>query len=265
MNTIIALENVGKLYERQIVLEEINLKIEQGEFVFLVGCSGAGKTTLLKLIGGYITPSYGTIMTNGINVALLKSKEIPNFRRKLGIFDNNIGLIPYETIYDNLNITMIATNQPRKNRRQRVLLSLDLVGMLDKVDKYPQELSKGEEAKILLARAIVTAPDILLVDEPTANLSPSDAYDIMHILARINKQGITVVVASHDREHVTILNKRVVTLVLGAMVSDKKNAGYESKLMDIFEENKVIEKRKKFSHNSKVLDKTVDKVIDSFR
>lgn len=241
----IVFDQVTKIFEPdELVLEDISFQIEKGEFVFLIGKSGVGKSSILKLLSGQEEASGGKIFVDQKDISLLKRREIPYFRRKFGIMQADMRCLKDRTVYDNLLLAMRSCGQHshRKSRR-RIAEALGRVGMAHKAGLYPQELSVGEEARVLLARALVTEPEILLADEPTANLDPDMSWDMMNLLNDVNRGGITVIVSSHSVELVNIMRKRVLTLVEGMLVSDEKNAGYSSKALDIFEERRIRQLR----------------------
>lgn len=240
----IVFDQVTKIFEPdELVLEEISFQIEKGEFVFLIGKSGVGKTSILKLLNGQEEVSGGGIYVDQKDISLLKKREIPYFRRKFGIMQADMRCLRDRTVYDNLLLAMRSCGYSPRGSRKQIAEALGRVGMAHKARFYPQELSVGEEARVLLARALVTGPEILLADEPTANLDPDMSWDMMNLLDDVNRGGVTVIVSSHSVELVNIMRKRVLTLVEGMLVSDEKNAGYSSKALDIFEERRIRQLR----------------------
>lgn len=240
----IELKEVNKLYKPDIMaLEDFSLTIEAGEFVFVTGRSGSGKSTLLKVISGQVFPTSGQMWVRGEDASALKKEQIPYYRRQFGIMQTDLGLLKEQTARQNIELAMRATEQPPELTRRRVEQTMRTVGISERANHYPRELSGGEAARVLLARALVTDPKILVLDEPTANLDPSAAWDLMCLIDEINRKGITVLVASHNRELVTIMKKRVVTLAAGVKVADEKNVIYSSTAGDIFDERRVLRER----------------------
>ncbi|MEF9941580.1 MAG: ATP-binding cassette domain-containing protein [Lachnospiraceae bacterium] len=232
----IIFEHVMKKFNRNVIaLEDISFEVEKGEFLFVVGPNGAGKSTMLRLLTTQMQPTTGRIIVDGESVGQASRKQIPYIRRKFGVMEHELGLLQDRTLYENIAFAMVATEQPRKLIANRVEEVLGVVGLRRMQDQYPYELSGGEEARALLARSLVTNPRILVADEPTANLDPDASWDLMCLLDDINRQGITVIVASHARELVTIMKKRVLTLVGGSIVKDEKNGRYDSRTIEIHE------------------------------
>ena len=242
---------VNKLYKSDLVaLEDFSLAIEEGEFVFVTGRSGSGKSTFLKLLSGQIFPTSGEMWVRGEDVSNLTREQIPYYRRQFGIMQTDLGLLKDRTARQNIELAMRATEQPLKLTKRMVEQTMRTVGIFNRADHYPKELSGGEAARVLLARALVTNPKILVLDEPTANLDSSAAWDLMCLIDEINRKGITVLVASHNRELVTIMKKRVVTLAAGVIVADEKNVIYSSTAGDIFDERRVLREREERKRRS---------------
>ncbi|MDD3142132.1 MAG: ATP-binding cassette domain-containing protein [Lachnospiraceae bacterium] len=216
-------------------VKNISFEVDKGEFVFLVGRSGAGKSTILKLLTTQLVPTAGEITVDDESIIHVKKSRIPYFRRKFGIMEEKLGLLNDRTLYDNIALAMIATNQPKKLINGRVEEVLGVVGLRKMKTHYPYELSGGEKARALLARALVTNPHIIVADEPTANLDPDASWDLMCLLDDISHQGFTVIVASHARELVTIMKKRVITLADGEIIKDEKKGRYDMRLIEIYE------------------------------
>lgn len=209
----IEFSSVSKVFQKEDVgLKEVTLSIHPGEFVFVVGKSGAGKSTLLKLMSLQLEPTKGEIFIDGQALEGVKKKQIPHLRRKFGIVQSELGLLNDRTIYDNIALAMIATEQPTRKIKKRVPELLGALGLTKIMYQYPKELSGGEYTCALIARALASNPSVLILDEPTANLDPDAAWDVMCLLEDINRQGITTVVASHAMDLVRILKKRVVIL-----------------------------------------------------
>lgn len=241
---VIVFDNVSKKYQGgYVAAENISVKIQKGEFVFVIGRSGAGKSTFLKLINGQVSADAGLITVNGKNVRELSKKDRPYFRRQIGNMQLEYGLLDELNLFDNIDLAMRVTEQPRRQAKKRVTAVMQAMGIYSKAKAYPREVSMGEAARALLARAMVIGPKILLADEPTANLDPDGAYDIMCLLDALNQQGMTVVVASHNQELVSIMRKRVITLSAGRLVADEKNAVYNIRASDVMEERRILNER----------------------
>lgn len=240
----IVLEKVNKIFTPHIIgVEDASFAVEKGEFVFFTGRSGAGKSTLIKLISRQLTPTSGKIWVKGRDVSEIKEAKLPYYYRQFGIMEKELGLLNDRNVYENIKLAMIATSQPKKLIKSRVLSTLNVMGILKRAYAYPKELSAGEAARALLARAIVTNPDILVADEPTANLDPTAAWDLMCLLDELNRLGVTIIVASHAHDLVSIMKKRVITLVAGRIVLDENKASYNPIAWDIFEERRIINER----------------------
>src|SRR5919112_1630419 len=224
---MIRFDNVTKLYGNDTVaLERVNLGIDSGEFVFLVGPSGSGKSTMVRLILKEMEPSAGAIYVNGTRLSSLPRRRIPRLRRDIGCVFQDYKLLPNKTAAENVAYAMEVTGQKRRTIRTKVPRILDLVGLSGKVDKFPGQLSGGEQQRVSIARAFVSQPPFLVADEPTGNLDPNTSVGIMQLLHRINRIGTTVVVATHDREMVDVMRKRVVALEDGHIVRDKVKGAY---------------------------------------
>lgn len=228
---MIVLENVSKSYSEGLpALENINLHIEKGEFVFIVGDSGAGKSTLMKLMMKELDPTEGKIYINGKFINNLRRSKIPQLRRDVGVVFQDFRLLKDRNIYDNVAFALKVVEEPARVIKKKVPAMLALVGLAEKYRSYPEELSGGEAQRVALARALVNNPPILLADEPTGNLDPHNSWEIMKLLEEINKRGTTVVVVTHNHEIVNALNKRVITISKGVIISDEKGGyKYESK------------------------------------
>jgi cell division transport system ATP-binding protein len=225
---LIYFDNVTKVYENDTVaLENVNLGIDSGEFVFLVGASGSGKSTVVRLLLKELEPSAGTVTVNGVKLSSIPRREIPIHRRTIGCVFQDFKLLPNKTAAENVAYAMEVTGQRRRTIRTKVPQILDLVGLREKMDKYPSQLSGGEQQRVSIARAFVSQPPILIADEPTGNLDPETSVGIMQLLHRINRTGTTVLVATHDKEMVDVMRKRVVALEKGRIVRDKVRGVYE--------------------------------------
>ena len=228
---MIHLEKVCKQYNNNALSDEfgvknITLNIESGEFVFFGGKSGAGKSTLLKLILKDIDPTSGDICVSNLPLNQLGEKQFPYYRRMFGIISKEIGLLENKTVYQNLELIMRVTGQPTKTIKESIPKALGLVGMTKKMQSYPRELSEGERFKVLMARAIINNPLIVVADEPTANLDYETAWDIMNLFNDINKLGKTVLIATHATNLVTVMKKRVITIKDGRILSDVTKGKY---------------------------------------
>jgi cell division ATP-binding protein FtsE len=202
-------------------IQGITLNIEDGEFVFLVGPSGAGKSTIIKLLTGEVLPSSGRIMLNGFSLGNISERQLPLMRRTLGVIFQDFRLIDKKTVYDNLSFAMRATGAGPKEIRKRIPYVLELVGLTDKADCHPTELSGGEQQRVAIARALVNNPATIIADEPTGNLDPERSLELMSLLVKINELGTTVIVVTHEKELVNHFGKRVVTIDQGQIISDQ--------------------------------------------
>ncbi|MBE3578582.1 MAG: cell division ATP-binding protein FtsE [Caldanaerobacter subterraneus] len=219
--------NVSKKYDKGIIaLSNINFEIESGEFVFIVGPSGAGKSTLIKLLLKEEDPTSGTIIVNKKDITKMKRKEIPYLRRSMGVVFQDFRLLPNKTVFENVAFAMEVVGAHPKEIRRKVPMVLSLVGLSEKADQYPQQLSGGEQQRVALARAIVNEPSILIADEPTGNLDPDTSWEIVKLMAEINKRGTTVVMATHAKDIVDAMKKRVIALEKGNIVRDEARGVY---------------------------------------
>ena len=225
---MIKLEHVKMKYpaSKTYALNDINIHIKKGEFVFIVGSSGSGKTTLMRLILKELDPTSGKIRFDGTDYAKIKKKQIPKFRRRLGVVFQNYRLLKDRTVYENVAFAQRVIETPTRFIRRQVPAMLTLVGLADKYKSYPRQLSGGEQQRVALARALVNKPELLLCDEPTGNLDPKNSWDIMRLLEDINSKGTTVVVVTHNKEIVDMMQKRVITLKKGEIISDEQKGGY---------------------------------------
>ncbi|MCI8668901.1 MAG: cell division ATP-binding protein FtsE [Lachnospiraceae bacterium] len=224
---MIELENVSKSYSTGApAIKGISLKIENGEFVFIVGNSGSGKSTLIKLLMKELEPTSGKIYVNGRFLNNMRRRKIADHRRDIGVVFQDFRLLRDRNVYENIAFAQRVVETPIRVIRRRVPAMLALVGLSEKYRSYPKELSGGEQQRVALARALVNNPSILLADEPTGNLDPKNSWEIMKLLEEINKRGTTVVVVTHNREIVDAMNKRVITMHKGVVLSDEKKGGY---------------------------------------
>ena len=227
---MLIMSDVSKVYPSgSMALQDVNVHIEPGEFVFVVGPSGAGKSTFIKMLFREVLPTTGSIFVNGVDVLSLTPKEIPFMRRQLGIIFQDYRLLPDRTVYENVAFAMQVIEAPYRKIKRQVMNVLDLVGLRHRANAYPNELSGGEQQRIAIARAIVNDPVFVIADEPTGNLDPETSWDIMEIFKEINATGTTIVMATHDKEVVDAMGKRVIAIEKGRIVRDEKEGvyGYE--------------------------------------
>lgn len=224
---MIFFDNVSKIYPNQsVAVRNVTLRIEPKEFVSLVGTSGAGKTTLLKLLLREEDPSEGAIFLDGMDVTALTQGELHRVRRRLGTVFQDYKLLPSKTAAENVAFAMEAAGRTDREIEEDVPQALDLVGLADKMDNFPHQLSGGEKQRVAIARALVNRPDVILGDEPTGNLDPVNTHEIITLLQKINQLGTTVILATHDKDVINALEKRVITLDKGEVVSDKEKGKY---------------------------------------
>ena len=224
---MIQFNNVSMIYDNGVkALDNININIEKGEFVFLVGSSAAGKSTMVRLMMREITATEGEVIINGIDVGKLKRRKIPRFRRSIGVVFQDFRLLPNKTAYENVAYAMEIIGTKRKIIKETVPNVLNLVGLSGKEKMYPNELSGGEQQRVALARAIVNSPDVLIADEPTGNLDPETSNEIMQIIDDINKCGTTVIMATHAEKIVDSMKKRVIEVNHGIIARDEMRGGY---------------------------------------
>ncbi len=224
---MITLDHVSKSYSTGApALNDVSVHIEKGEFVFIVGDSGSGKSTLIKLLLRELLPTSGTIEVNGVNVGKLRHRQIPKFRRNIGVVFQDFRLLKDRNVYENVAFAQRVVQVPGKELKKNVPSILSIVGLAGKYKARPKQLSGGEQQRVALARALVNNPPILLADEPTGNLDPKNSWEIMKLLEEINAKGTTVLVVTHNREIVNAMKKRVVTMNKGVIVSDQKEGSY---------------------------------------
>ncbi len=223
---MIQLRSVTKKYKNNYALKNVNLDILKGEFVFITGASGAGKSTLMKMLYNEETPTTGTVLIGGINIANLSSDKVPNLRRCMGIVFQDYKLLQNQTVYDNIAYVIRTLGISSSDIRTRVTGALKVVGLLDKANAKPTELSGGEQQRVSIARALVNGPPLLIADEPTGNLDPKNSLEVMQILEQINQRGITVIVSTHDFTLVDRFRKRVITLEKGEIIRDIQAGTY---------------------------------------
>lgn len=223
---MIKLEHVSKSYSAGIpALNDVNLEIEDGEFVFIVGDSGSGKSTMIKLLLKELEPSEGTIMINGKNLSKIRRRQIPKFRRNIGVVFQDFRLLKDRNVYENIAFAQKVIGESTRNIKKKVPSFLSMVGLAAKYRSYPKELSGGEQQRVAIARALINNPSILLADEPTGNLDNNNAWEIMKLLEEVNDRGTIVIVVTHNMEIVKVMKKRVITVQKGVIVSDSKTGG----------------------------------------
>lgn len=225
---MIEFKNVSKVYDNNVkALSNVNIKINAGDFVFLVGPSGAGKSTFVKMLLKEIEPSEGQIIVDGVELSKIKRKQVPFHRRKIGMIFQDFRLIPSLNVYENVAFAMRVLEASPSEIKKEVPRALSLVGLSDKQKMFPNQLSGGEQQRVSIARAIVNKPIVLIADEPTGNLDPETAKEIMSLIEDINKSGTTVVMATHAKEIVDEMKKRVIAMENGQVVRDEEVGGYE--------------------------------------
>ena len=228
---MIEFKNVCKKYGTGTeAVKNASFKIDKGEFAFLVGTSGSGKSTLIKMILKEENPTSGNIIINGKDTTFLKPKRVPYLRRSMGVVFQDFRLLPDKTVYDNVAYAMYIVRATPKHIRRQVPMVLSLVGLSSKAKMYPNELSGGEQQRVALARALVNNPSMLIADEPTGNLDPETAWDIMTLLNDINMRGTTVVIATHAKDIVDRMKKRVIHIDKGIIDRDDKKGGYDGEI-----------------------------------
>ncbi|MBF4695360.1 cell division ATP-binding protein FtsE [Fusibacter ferrireducens] len=224
---MIEFSNVSKRYDNGVMaLNNVNIKIEKGEFVFIVGPSGAGKSTFIKSILKEVDATTGKIWVDDVNITRLHRRRVPYLRRKVGVVFQDFRLLPNKTVYENIAYAMEILGTPQRTIRKQVPMILSLVGLSGKGNVYPNQLSGGEQQRVSIARAMINNPPILIADEPTGNLDPETSWEIMKILRTINRRGTTILMATHDKDIVDIMKKRVIALERGGVARDEKIGVY---------------------------------------
>ncbi len=224
---MIQTKNLIKQYKNKFALYNVNLHIQAGEFVFIVGSSGAGKSTLMKMLYMEEQPTRGQVLVGGKNIANLPASKIPNLRRCMGIVFQDYKLLQNHTVYDNIAYVIRTLGMSSREIEARVLGALKVVGLDDKAKSKPGELSGGEQQRVSIARAIVNGPPLLIADEPTGNLDPKNSLEVMKILEQVNQRGITVIISTHDHAMVNYFRKRVITLEQGQIIRDVQAGTYD--------------------------------------
>ncbi|ANB61474.1 cell division ATP-binding protein FtsE [Anoxybacteroides amylolyticum] len=228
---MIEMKDVYKTYPNGVIaLNGISVRIKQGEFVYVVGPSGAGKSTFIKMMYREEKPTSGSIMINGVNLAKMKDSRVPLLRRHIGVVFQDFKLLPKLTVYENVAFALEVIEESPKVIKKKVMEVLDLVGLKHKARFYPNELSGGEQQRVSIARSIVNSPKIVIADEPTGNLDPENSWGIMELFETINDRGTTIVMATHNREIVNTIKKRVIAIESGKIVRDEARGeyGYEN-------------------------------------
>lgn len=223
---MIVFDNVTKSYGTNLGIQDVSIQINKGDFVFLVGPSGAGKSTFIKLILKEIDADKGSIRLNGMEISNMSNRQIPNLRRSIGIVFQDFRLLPQKTVYENVAFAMEIIHMSQRAIKRQVPAVLSLVGISSKLYKYPHELSAGEQQRVAIARAIVNNPTVLIADEPTGNLDPETAWEIMKLLEQINLRGTTVLMVTHAKDIVDRMGKRVIAIDKGRIVRDDVSGGY---------------------------------------
>jgi cell division transport system ATP-binding protein len=219
---MITFQKVSKIYSHKLAaLDKINLKIQPNEFVSLVGRSGAGKSTVIKLLIGEEQPTKGKVLFNSFEVSKLKPRQVPEFRRQIGVIFQDFRLLQKKTAFENVAFALEVEGRPQREINDLVPQALDMVGLKDKINHFPPELSGGEKQRVAIARAMINRPKVIIADEPTGNLDPQNAWEVIRLLTKINELGSVVILATHDKEIVDSLGQRVVTIDGGRIVKDE--------------------------------------------
>lgn len=224
---MIDMKDVSKVYENgAMALDHVNVHIDKGEFVFIVGASGAGKSTFIRMLFREVLPSEGSLVVNGQDVVHMDYSDVPFLRRGLGVIFQDYRLLPDKTVTENVAFAMQVIEAPRRKIQHSVNAVLDIVGLRDKYKCFPSQLSGGEQQRVAIARAIVNHPALVIADEPTGNLDPETSWDIMDIFKRINADGTTIVMATHDKDIVDAMKRRVIAIEDGHIVRDEAQGAY---------------------------------------
>lgn len=229
---MIVFKNVSKYYKKDgrksTALEDVTFKIQPNEFVSIVGESGAGKSTIVKMLVGESKPTEGKVLFGSYEVNELKPSELPEFRRNIGVIFQDFRLLSQKNVFENIAFVLEVEGYSQKEINKLVPQVLELVGMDDKLDKFPAELSGGEKQRVAIARAMINRPEVIIADEPTGNLDPENTWEVINLLKKINDLGSTILLATHDKEVVNSLNQRVITLRDGKMISDEAEGRFKS-------------------------------------
>ena len=226
---IIRIKDLEKKYKTGVTaIYDFDLKVKKGDFIFVIGASGSGKSTLIRMLYREEKPTKGSIIIGGVDVAKLRNRKVYKLRRKLGIVFQDFKLLPKLTVYENVAFALEILGLPRDEIRKKTMKALELVGLKNKAKNYPDQLSGGEQQRVAIARAIVNEPKILLCDEPTGNLDPDTSWEIMQVLEDINKLGTTIIMATHDKEMVNRMKKRVILIDAGRLKEDYAKGTYRN-------------------------------------
>ena len=218
---------VNKIYNNDVcALKDLSFRVEDGEFIFLIGASGAGKTSIIKMLLREIKPSSGEIIVDNVHIVKLRNRKIPELRKTMGVVFQDFRLLEGKTVFDNIKYPLQILGVSKKEITRRVNEILELVGLSDRASSFPNQLSGGEQQRICIARALVNRPKYLIADEPTGNLDPNTSEDIMKLLLDVNAKGTTVIVSTHDKDIVNKLKKRVISMDHGEMINDEERGGY---------------------------------------
>ena len=224
---MIEIKKLTKTYEKSSrALKNVNITIEVGEFVFVTGRSGSGKSTLMKILLKEVEPTSGRVIVNDMDLGKMPRSYVPKYRRRLGVVFQDFRLLKDKTVYENVAFAQRVIGVSSRKIRESVPEMLKMVGLSSKYKSFPRQLSGGEQQRVAIARALINKPEVLLADEPTGNLDPQNAMEIMRLLDEINRQGTTVIVVTHSRELVNTMQKRVITIEKGVVVSDEEESGY---------------------------------------
>ena len=224
---MIEIKNLTKTYEKSSrALKNVNITIEDGEFVFVTGRSGSGKSTLMKILLKEVEPTSGRVIVNDMDLGKMPRSYVPKYRRRLGVVFQDFRLLKDKTVYENVAFAQRVIGVSSRRIRESVPQMLKMVGLSSKYESFPRQLSGGEQQRVAIARALINKPEVLLADEPTGNLDPQNAMEIMRLLDEINRQGTTVIVVTHSRDLVNTMQKRVITIEKGVVVSDEEESGY---------------------------------------
>ena len=218
---------VNKIYNNDVcALKDLSFKVEDGEFVFLIGASGAGKTSIIKMLLREIKPTSGEIIVDNVNIVKLRNRKIPQLRKTMGVVFQDFRLLEGKTVFDNIKYPLQILGVSKRVITKRVTEILELVGLSDRANSFPNQLSGGEQQRVCIARALVNKPKYLIADEPTGNLDPNTSEGIMKLLLDVNAKGTTVIVSTHDRDIVNKIKKRVISMDHGEMINDEERGGY---------------------------------------
>lgn len=225
---MIEISRLTKTYEKSSrALKDINITIDDGEFVFITGRSGSGKSTLMKILLKEVEPTSGRVIVNDMDLGKMPRRYVPKYRRKLGVVFQDFRLLKDKTVYENVAFAQRVVGASSRSIRESVPRILKMVGLSSKYKSYPHQLSGGEQQRVAIARALINSPEVLLADEPTGNLDPHNSMEIMKLLEEINRKGTTVIVVTHSRDIVDAMQRRVITIDRGTVISDEKEGGYK--------------------------------------